>query len=32
VTFEREMIGILNQFGQPDDTIPASPGNLLKST
>lgn len=32
VTFEREMIGILDQFGQPDDTIPASPGNLLKST
>jgi cytochrome c biogenesis protein len=32
VTFEREMIGILDQFGQPDDTLPASPGNLLKST
>lgn len=32
VAFEREMIGILDQFGQPDDTIPASPGNLLKST
>jgi cytochrome c biogenesis protein len=32
VAFEREMIGILDQFGQPDDTIPASPVNLLKST
>lgn len=32
VAFEREMIGILDQFGQPGDTIPASPGNLLKST
>lgn len=31
VAFEREMIGILDQFGQPDEATDAS-ANLLKST